>query len=102
MDRILDAAAQGAYQVPDLRDGEFDPNTLARQSAQAVRAALAELAETLTIRESDGTATGWRALTGDRLAELAACILGDMSQNRLTCWIDTRRGRLLCELVEPS
>ena len=79
LDEILDAATHGAFAVPDLRDGEFDPNMLARQSAQAVRVALTELAELLTIREADGTATGWRTIPGDQLAQLAACIKEDAS-----------------------
>jgi hypothetical protein len=77
LDLMLDEAAAGITSAWQPQIVERDSDTERRQAAQAVRAALRVLAEALTYREVDGTVTGWRMISGEQIAVLAACIRDD-------------------------
>jgi nitrite reductase/ring-hydroxylating ferredoxin subunit len=79
LDRMIDHAI-GAVEQPDNSITSAEREV--RQAARAVRATLEVLAEALTYRETDGTATGWRTISGEQLAALAVCVHADAPMRR--------------------
>jgi hypothetical protein len=79
LDQMIDRAI-GAIEQSDNSITSAEREV--RQAARTVRATLELLAEALTFREADGTATGWRTISGEQLAALAACIHADAPMRR--------------------